>query len=55
MTISNLLNNIKWMSINAYIITEHIGENVLAYDPIPGYQKGCITVNEATGGKAWSL
>ncbi|WP_341215142.1 gluconate 2-dehydrogenase subunit 3 family protein [uncultured Wocania sp.] len=55
MSISNLLNTIKWMTINAYLITEHIGENVLAYDPIPGYQKGCITVNEATGGKAWSL
>lgn len=55
MSISNLLNTIKWMTINAYIITEHIGEKVLAYDPIPGYQKGCITVNEATGGKAWSL
>lgn len=54
-TISNLLNNIKWMTINAYLTTEHIGENVLAYDPIPGYQKGCITVDEATGGKSWSL
>ena len=54
-SISNLLNTIKWMSINAYRISEVIGESVLAYDPIPGLQKGCISLEEATEGKAWSL
>lgn len=54
-SISNILNNIKWMTINAYKNTEYIGENVLAYDPVPGSQLGCIPLNEATKGKAWSL
>ena len=55
MSISNLLNTIKWMSINAYLTSEVIGETVLVYDPVPGSQKGCIPLEEATGGKKWSL
>ena len=34
---------------------EYIGENVLAYAPIPGDYKGCVDLMETTGGKAWSL
>ncbi|PIA82358.1 hypothetical protein BFR04_11435 [Gaetbulibacter sp. 4G1] len=49
------LDNIRNSSIWAFRTSEQIGENVLAYDPIPGSQKGCIPLNEATGGKAWSL
>lgn len=55
MSVSGLLNTIKWMTINAYRISEFIGETVLAYDPVPGSQKGCISLEEATGGKAWAL
>jgi hypothetical protein len=49
------LMELRGQSIWAYTTSEEIGENVLAYDPIPGTQKGCIDLNEATGGKAWSL
>jgi len=49
------LMELRGQSIWAYKTSEDIGENVLAYDPIPGTQKGCIDLNEATGGKAWSL
>ncbi|MEW4924016.1 gluconate 2-dehydrogenase subunit 3 family protein [Algibacter sp. 2305UL17-15] len=49
------LNYIRGKSIWAYKTSEFVGEKVLAYDPIPGPAKGCITVEEATGGKAWSL
>ncbi len=49
------LNFIRYRSIWAYKTSELIGETVLAYDPIPGPAKGCIPLNEATGGKAWSL
>jgi hypothetical protein len=49
------LIELREQSIWAYKTSEDIGENVLAYDPIPGTQKGCIDLNEATGGKAWSL
>lgn len=53
--IFNTLSYIRSQSIWAYKNTEFIGEKVLAYDPIPGPAKGCISVEEATGGKAWSL
>ncbi|GGZ73367.1 gluconate 2-dehydrogenase subunit 3 family protein [Algibacter mikhailovii] len=49
------LIDLRNQAIWAFKNSEEIGENVLAYDPIPGIQKGCISVNEATGGKAWSL
>ena len=49
------LTALRSASIWAFKNTEEIGENVLAYDPIPGRQQGCISVEEATGGKAWSL
>jgi hypothetical protein len=32
-----------------------VGEKVLAYDPIPASQKGCVSLEETTNGKAWSL
>lgn len=51
----SLLSQIRGMTIWGWKTTEEIGENVLAYDPVPGLQKGCITVEEATGGKAYSL
>ncbi len=50
-TLKGLRDNTVW----AYKTTEEIGENVLAYDPIPGVQLGCVSLKEATGGKAWSL
>ncbi|MBA6154405.1 gluconate 2-dehydrogenase subunit 3 family protein [Gelidibacter maritimus] len=51
MTLSRLRDQSVW----AYKTSREIGKNVLAYDPVPGVQKGCISVEEATGGKAWSL
>lgn len=47
--------NLRGMTIMAYKTSEHVGENVLAYDPIPGKYIGCGDVQELTGGKAWSL
>ncbi len=54
MTKSEFLNSLKWMTINAYRTTQEIGENVLAYDPIPGAYF-CGDLQELTGGKSWSL
>lgn len=54
MTPSELLNSLKWMSINAYRTSETVGEKVLAYDPVPGTYY-CGDLQELTGGKAWSL
>jgi len=52
--VSDLLNKIRSMSINAYKISETVGETILAYDPVPGatYCDDLITL---TGGKSWSL
>ena len=47
--------NIREMAIWAYKSSEYVGEEVLAYLPIPGEYIACGDVNELTGGKAWSL
>ncbi|RIA10694.1 gluconate 2-dehydrogenase subunit 3-like protein [Flavobacteriaceae bacterium MAR_2010_72] len=54
MTTSEILNNIKWMTIRAYKTTQEIGENVLVYDPVPGAYY-CGDLQELTGGKSYSL
>lgn len=50
-----LLTNIRSTAIWSYKNSQKIGEEVLAYEPIPGQQTGCVDVQEATGGRAWSL
>jgi len=50
-----LLTNLKSLMIRAYRGSELIGEQYLAYDPMPGRQVGCIDLKEATGGRIWSL
>lgn len=47
--------NVRNMAIWAYKSSEYVGEEVLAYLPIPGEYVGCGDLNELTGGKAWSL
>ena len=49
------LMGLRSQSIWAYKTSETVGENILAYDPIPGIQKGCVDLKEVTDGKAWSL
>ena len=46
---------LRTMTITAFKTNEYIGENIMAYVPIPGQQKGCVDLMEATGGKAYSL
>jgi hypothetical protein len=46
---------LRSLTVNAFKTNEFIGENVLAYAPIPGKQEGCVDLMETTGGKAWSL
>jgi len=53
--ILNNLTRLRWQTIWVYKNSQQIGEEVLAYDPIPGKQLGCISLEETTGGKAWSL
>ncbi|MCD6544607.1 MAG: gluconate 2-dehydrogenase subunit 3 family protein [Flavobacteriaceae bacterium] len=49
------LRRLRDYSIWAFLTSEKIGKDHLAYDPVPGIQIGCISVEEATGGKKWSL
>ena len=51
----NFLIQIRSLTLNAFRVNEYIGEEVLAYDPIPGEGKGCVDLNQTTGGKRWSL
>jgi len=54
-TVFNTLKDLRYKAVWAYKKSEYVGENVLAYNPIPGGYKSCIDLKEATGGKAWSL
>lgn len=49
------LVDLRNTSVWAFRTSEKVGKEVLAYDPIPGVQLGCIPLEEATGGKRWSL
>ena len=48
-------NNLRGMTIWGYKSSEYIGEEVLAYLPVPGEYIPCGDVEELTQGKAWSL
>ncbi len=49
------LVKLRELTVWTYLKSEKIGKEFLAYDPVPGVQIGCISVEEATGGKRWSL
>ncbi|TYA74776.1 gluconate 2-dehydrogenase subunit 3 family protein [Seonamhaeicola marinus] len=49
------LNGLRSRAVWAFKNSEVVGEEILAYNPVPGNQKGCMDVNEATKGKGWSL
>ena len=53
--IYSLLTQMRQLAIWAYKTNQQVGENILAYKPIPGEQKGCVDLQETTGGMAWSL
>jgi DNA replication initiation complex subunit (GINS family) len=48
-------NNLRGMTIWGYKTSEYVGEEVLAYLPVPGEYIACGDVNELTGGRAWSI
>ena len=48
-------NSLRDISIWAYKNSEVVGEQVLAYLPIPGEYVPCDSVDTLTEGKAWSL
>ncbi len=48
-------DNLRGLTIWGYKTSEYVGEEVLAYLPVPGEYIGCADTQELTGGKAWSL
>ncbi len=48
-------SNLRGLTIWGYKTTEYVGEEVLAYLPVPGGYVACGDTQELTGGKAWSL
>ena len=53
-TKNEFLNQLKYLTITAYITSEEIGKNILAYDPVPTAYY-CGDLQELTGGKSYSL
>lgn len=51
----NYLFNLRSLAIRAFKGNAIIGKEHMAYAPVPGQQKGCVDLQEATGGKAWTL
>ncbi len=50
----NFMYALRDLSIAGYFGSELIGENHLAYLPVPGPYEGCVPLSES-GGVAWSL
>lgn len=48
-------NNLRGLTIWGYKTSEYVGEEVLAYLPVPGEYIPCGDLQELTEGKAWSL
>lgn len=48
-------NDVRDLATWAYKSSEKVGEEVLAYLPIPGEYIACGDLQELTGGKAWSI
>jgi len=51
----NTLTKLRSKAVWAFKTSKEIGKTVLIYDPVPGVQIGCMPLQEATGGKGWSL
>lgn len=47
------LTETRRYTLYGYYTSEHVGENILSYDPIPGHLEACIPVEDV--GNAWSL
>lgn len=49
------VESMRDMTIMGYKTTEYVGENMLAYQPIPGEYIPCGDLEDLTGGKAYSI
>ena len=49
------LKKLRDLTVMSFKINEYVAKNLLSYIPIPGDYKGCVDLEETTGGKAWTL
>ncbi len=49
------LDGFRSLTVWGYRSSRKIGEEILVYEPVPGKQQGCVDLQEATGGLAYSL
>lgn len=50
-----LVHNLRLISIKAFRGNEIIAKEHMVYAPVPGEQRGCVDLQEATQGKDWAL
>lgn len=46
---------LKELCIVGYLTSEEVSTKLLAYDPIPQQYQGCVSIEEASGGRQWTL
>jgi hypothetical protein len=49
------IKKLRDITVMSFKIDEFVAKNLLVYTPIPGNYKGCVNLQEVTGGKAWAL
>lgn len=49
------IKKLRDITVMSFKIDEYVAKNLLIYTPIPGDYKGCVNLQEVTGGKAWAL
>ncbi len=49
------LISVRAYTLFGYFTSEKIGEEILNYDPVPGIQIGCMSIEDVPNGRAWSL
>jgi hypothetical protein len=49
------IKKLRDITVMSFKIDEYVAKNLLVYNPIPGDYKGCVNLQEVTGGKAWAL
>ena len=49
------VNKLRDMTVMSFKINEYIAKNEMEYLPVPGDYKGCVDLENATGGKVWAL
>ena len=53
--IYGFLSKLKDIALFGFFRNEVVAKKHMSYSPVPGQQKGCLDLNEATKGKVWAI